>query len=207
MTALAADRRRRAATYVVLIALGVFYAASLAIFVRADHRAVGMPRADAPPVPIVLSVPMGVGEGGCGECRRSGWAAPEQDSTWTTKETATLIFSAPTAPELDARELILDIDAAAFLPRGARRTLSVSIGGEIVGVAEFLPADPMNGAFCSGGHCVHSFRVPERLVRAGPTLRIELRMASIGSPRKHFLSPDPRELGVAVRSVSLRLAE
>jgi hypothetical protein len=208
MTAIAADRRRRAVTYVVLIALGVVYAASLAIFARAERRPAGMPRADtAPPVPIVLSVPMRVGEGGCGECRRSGWGAPAPDWTWTTKETATLIFSAPTAPELDMRELILDIDAVAFFPRALRRTLVVSIGGEVVGEAEFLPTDPMNGAFFAGGHSVHSFRLPGRLVTAAPTLLIELRMASAGSPRQHFISPDPHEFGVAVRSVSLRIAE
>jgi hypothetical protein len=207
MTGFAVDRRR-AATYVVLIALGVAYATSLAIFLRADRRPAGMPRADAlPPVPIVLSVPMRVGDGGCGECRRSGWSVPERDWTWTTKETATLIFSAPTAQDLDARELTLDIDAAAFLPRAARRTLRVSIGGEGVGEVEFLPTDPMNDAFFTGGHSVHSFRVPGRLVTAGPTLPIELRMASVGSLRKYFMSPDPRELGVAVRSVSLRVAE
>ena len=36
MTGFAVDRRRRAATYAVLLALGLIYTASLAIFVRAD---------------------------------------------------------------------------------------------------------------------------------------------------------------------------
>ncbi len=207
MTSLAADRRRHLATWVVLVALGVLYAVSLAIFVRADHRAVGMPPADAPLVPIVLSAPMQVGYGGCGGCRQSGWAAPGKDWTWTTKETATLIFSAPTAPELDARELILDVDAGAFLPRGARRTLRVSVDAEVVGRVDFLATDPMNDAFFGGGHFVHSFRVPGRLMTASPIFRIELRMPSIGSPRTLFLWPDRRELGIAVRSVSLRVAE
>jgi hypothetical protein len=118
-----------------------------------------------------------------------------------------LIYLVPTAPGLEARELVLDIDAGAFVPRNVRRTLRVSIGGEVVGEAEFLSTDRANGAFFGGEHFVHSFRVPGRLVTAGPTVLIELHMESVGSPRKHFVSPDRRELGVAVRSVSLRVAE
>lgn len=207
MTDLAADRRRRAATYVVLIALGVAYAASLAIFVRTDRRPPGVPRADVqPPPPIPLSEPVRIGYGGCGGCRRSGWAAPDQDWAWTIDDTATLAFSAPTAPGLEARELVFDIDAGAFLPRDARRTLRVSIGGEVVGVVQFLATDPMNIVFFSGGHFLHSFRVPGRLMTGGPSVLIELHMATIGSPRQHYLAADRRELGVAVRSVSFRIA-
>jgi hypothetical protein len=208
MTGLVVDRRRRAATYAVLIALGLAYAASLAIFVRADRGLADMPAIDAlPPVAITLSVPMRIDSGGCRECRRSGWSSADRDWTWTIKDTATLIFLAPAVPGLDARELILDVDAGAFLPRKARRTLRVSVNGEVVGEAEFLPTDPMNGAFFGGEHFVHSFRVPGRLVTAAPTVLIELHMASIGSPRTHYLMADRRELGVAVRSVSLRVAE
>jgi hypothetical protein len=208
MTGLAVDRRRRAATYAVLIALGLAYAASLAIFVRADRGPAGTPRTDTlPPVEIALSVPIRVGSGGCRECRRSGWSRADRDWTWTIEDTATLIFLAPAAPGLDARELILDVDAGAFLPRKARRTLRVSINGEVVGEAQFLPTDPMNGAFFGGAHFIHSFQVPGRLVTAAPTVLIELHMPSIGSPRAHYLWADRRELGVAVRSVSFRIAE
>ena len=49
------------------------------------------------------------------------------------KDSATLMFAPPNAPGLEARELVLDIDAGAFLLRDTRRTLRVSIGGEVVG--------------------------------------------------------------------------
>jgi hypothetical protein len=204
MTGFAVDRRRPAVTYAVLVALGLVYTASLAIFALADRRPAGVTDA-LPPVPIALSVPMRVAYGGCKQCRRSGWGAVERDWTWTTGETATLIFAAPAVPGLDARELILDVDAVAFLGRTAR-TLRVSIGGEVVGEAQF-PVDPMNGAFFTGQHFVHSFQVPGRLLMAAPTVLIELHMASIGTPRMYYLNSDRRELGVAVRSVSFRIAE
>lgn len=206
MTEIAADWRRRAATYVVLIALGVAYAASLAVFVRADRRPPGAPRGNVQrPPPIPLSEPVRIGDGGCGGCRRSGWAAPEQDWAWTIEDSATLMFATPNAPGLEARELVLDIDAGAFLPRDARRTLRVSIGGEVVGVVEFLATDPKNAALFAGGHFVHSFEVAGRLI--GPNVLIELYMPSIGSPRRYYLGADRRELGVAVRSVSLRIVQ
>jgi hypothetical protein len=208
MTGIVADLRRHAPTYVVLIALGLFYAASLAIFVRSDRKAAGVSRANAHSlVPIVLSEPLRIGYFGCGECRRSGWAAPQADWTWTIKDTATLMFSPPAAPGLDARALVFAIDAAAFLPRDARRTLRVSIGGEVLGEVRFLAADPANRAFFSGEHFVHSFRVPARLLTARPAVEIELHMASVGSPRMYDWSTDRHELGVAVRSVAFGPAE
>jgi hypothetical protein len=207
MTGLVIDRCRRAATYAVLIALAVAYAASLAIFARTDRRPAGVPRADVQsPLPIPLSQPVRIGDGGCAGCRRSGWAAPAQDWAWTIDDVATLAFAAPTARGLEARELVFDIDAGAFLPRGARRTLRVSIGGEVVGEVQFAATDPMNVAFFSGGHFVHSLPVPGRLVTAGPSVLIEFHMASIGSPRQYYLAADRRELGVAVRSVSFGIA-
>jgi len=160
-----------------------------------------------PPPPVALSEPVRIGYGGCGGCRRSGWAAPEQDWAWAIDDTATLAFSVPTAPGLGAHALVLDIDAGAFLPRDARRTLRVSIGGDVVGVAQFDAADPENAAFFTGGHFVHSFKVPGRLMTAGPSVLIALHMPSIGSPRRHYLGADRRELGVAVRSVSLRIVQ
>ena len=99
MTAIVADRRRHAATYVVVIALGLFYAVSLAIFVRTDRSASTVLRVEGqPPVPLVLSQPVLIGYYGCGPCRRSGWSAPEADWTWTIADTATLIFAAPPVP-------------------------------------------------------------------------------------------------------------
>jgi hypothetical protein len=208
MTAFAVDRGRRAATYAVLFALGVVYAGSLAIFVRTDRRPPVVSRRDVgPPVPIALSVPMRIG--GCGECRRSGWSAPEADWTWTTKETATVVVSRPAIPELHGREFVVvfEFDAGAFVIRDMRRTLRVSINGEAVGEVQFRASDPVNSAFFAGGHFVHSFQVPERLVTAAPTLLIELHMALIGSPRTYYLTTDRRQVGVAVRSVTLKIAE
>jgi hypothetical protein len=165
-------------------------------------------RIDAQPTdPIVLSEPVPVGYYGCGGCRRSGWGAPRADWTWTIMDTATLTFAAPAAPGLAGRELVFEIDAAAFLPRDARRTLRVAVGGEVLGEVQFLAADPLNGAFFKGGHFMHSLRVPARRVTAGPTVEIELHMASVGSPRMYDWSTDRHALGVAVRSVAFRLAE
>ena len=118
-----------------------------------------------------------------------------------------VIFAPPAVPGLDARELILDIDAAPFLIRGMRRTLRVSIGAEVVGEVQFLATDPMIPAFFTGGHLVNSFQVPGRLVTAAPTVLIELHMAPVGTPRMYYLNSDRRELGVAVRSVTFRIAE
>jgi hypothetical protein len=206
MTGFSADWRRRAATYAVLFALGVLYAGSLAIFVRTDRRPPVVSRRDVgPPVPIALSVPMRIA--GCGECRRSGWSAPEADWTWTTNETATLVFSLPATPGLHGRELVFELDAGAFVIRDMRRTLRVSLNGEAVGEVQFRASDPINSAFFAGGHFVHSFQVPERLVTAASTLLIELHMVLIGSPRKYYLTTDRRQLGVAVRSVTLRPSE
>jgi hypothetical protein len=208
MTGFVVDQRRRAAIWAVLIALGFVYAASLAVFVRADRSAAGPSRIYVqPPVPIILSAPVRIGYGGCGECRHSGWGAPVADWTWTIKDTATLIFAAPTAPGLDARGLVLEIDAGAFLPGDARRTLRVTIGGEVVGEEQLLASDPDNAAFFAGGHFFHSFPVPGKLVTSNPTVLIELHMASIGSPRDHEWSTDRRKLGVAVRSVAFRPAD
>jgi hypothetical protein len=208
MTAIVADRRRHAATYAVVTALGLFYAVSLAIFVRTDRSASTVLRVEAqPPVPLVLSQPVLIGYYGCGPCRRSGWSAPEADWTWTIADTATLIFAAPPVPRLEAQELVLDIDAGAFVPRDMRRTLRVSVGGEAVGEMQFLPTDPMNGAFFSGAHFVHSFRVPGRLMAAGPTVEIGLHMKRVGPPRMYIWSTEHRQIGVAVRSASIRIAQ
>jgi hypothetical protein len=49
--------------------------------------------------------------------------------------------------------------------------------------------------------------VPGRLLTAAPMVLIELHMASIGTPRMYYLNSDRRELGVAVRSLSFRIAE
>jgi hypothetical protein len=228
MSAIVLDRRRHAATYVVLVALGLFYAVSLAIFVRTDRSASTVLRVEGqPPVRLVLSQPVLIGYYGCGPCRRSGWSAPEADWSWTIADTATLIFAPPAVPGLDtkgldakgldargldargleAQDLVLDIDAGAFLPRDMRRTLRVAVGGEPVGEVQFLPADPMNDAFFSGAHFVHSFRVPGRLMVAGPIVEIGLHMARVGPPRMHYWSTERRQIGVAVRSVSVRIAQ
>ena len=211
MSAIVLDRRRHAATYVVLVALGLFYAVSLAIFVRADRRASTVLRIDAqPPVPIVLS----------SRCRSTVTGVGHADARAGPRRSG-LDLDDRRHRDVDLRAArragtrCAGADARLFRHRCrdpfSRATCDARCASrsaaELVGEVQFLPTDPMNHAFFTGAHFVHSFRVPGRLMMAAPIVLIELHMAPVGPPRMHSWSTDRRQLGVAVRSVTVRIAQ
>lgn len=122
----------------------------------------------------------------------SGWSVAEREHTWTDGKLARLRLNLDTPPQED---LTLSIDAAALSPNGSRpQEITVTINKTNVAQWSVLH----RGRFDA--------RVPATAMARGKAL-IDFHIGEPVSPAKQGTSPDQRELGLAVYSLTLQPGE
>jgi hypothetical protein len=191
-----------------LIGLGLFQVASFAYFLK-NSRDFLLARAETSTAAAEIAIPGEVflGLNGCFACLRSGWGGPSGFGVMAQRRDAVLALRLPATARSDGRDLVLVLDAAAFVPEvlGQRR-LSVLANGTPIAELEFPPGDPRTERFIWNGESVlHRIVVPHAVVVQSPILLLTLQMA-VASPRQLGLGADPRPMGIAVRSVALSSA-
>ena len=191
-----------------LVGLGMFQIASFVYFLN-ESRDFLLAQAETSTAAGDIAIPgaVSLGPDGCFPCLRSGWGSGGF-GVMSQRENAVLALRLPAAARTDGRDLVVALDAAAFAPPAlGRRLLRVAANGTPVAEVEFPSGDSRTERFLQNGESVlHRVVVPHALVVQSPILLLTLQMA-VASPRQLGLGPDPRPMGIAVRSVGLTFAD
>jgi hypothetical protein len=128
-----------------------------------------------------------------GNARRfftSGWSEPEPEYCWTNGSVAELNLP---VPPLEGTDLILTAQLSAHVStRTTAQLARISVNGALTG--QWLVRGP-------GLHHVIVF---ERHFAGRDRLQLQFELPRAFSPQAHGLSADPRVLGLAFRSLTLR---
>jgi hypothetical protein len=123
-------------------------------------------------------------DGNGGPFKGSGWSTPEPGHTWSDSPSANLAFQLePSSNSLTLRMKLTGLVKAPELPH---QPVEVEANGTRIASWQ-VAADADFTAV-----------IPAELVKAGGTLRIELRIPQSTSPKKLGLSSDERSLGVSL---------
>lgn len=152
--------------------------------------------------PITLvSFNLSAGGGGT-QFMASGWSVPEDAFTWTEGKTSEIVVPAEALPATFAaddtgRGWQLDLTAWAFLPniRSGLR-VDVSVNG--------VPVDTLEFSLADGGDQPRLYSIDlGDTWSIGDSLMVRLEIDDPRSPAEMGVSPDERQLGIAVSSVSI----
>lgn len=121
--------------------------------------------------------------------RVEGWHKPEHTHTWTKGRAAALHFTIPESP--GDLELSLDLDPF-VCPTLTTQIVTLVLNGATLAEYELDSRRSLK------------LPIPRRLVQ--PQMRFELHLPRASSPAAQGLSADPREIAVALRSLTLAVA-
>lgn len=143
-----------------------------------------------------VAVDLGAGQDGT-DSLKSGWEQPKHDFVWTTSPEALIQVPAPDPPE----DLLLYLELLCVVRRDEDdRSLTVAVDGTVVHV-EPLARFPA----CWVPHTLR-VDVPRELI-TGDNVSVSLELPYLLTPQEGgFDIQDERPLGVAVKSLTLRLA-
>lgn len=116
----------------------------------------------------------------------AGWGTPERDGTWAIGQEAALRL--PAAALRDGATVTLDVTA--FVPPQLTQTLTIAADGREV-VSRALP----------NGSSSLRLAVADLGPATGETIRLDLRMTALESPRSHDMGDDDRLLSVKLRAI------
>jgi hypothetical protein len=122
---------------------------------------------------------------------REGWSAPERDFAWSLGQISRLEFQVN-----PPRAFRLALDMTAFVPFAhSAQEVEVRAGGHVVGQFEF-------SARANQGE--RELNVPAEAISSEGRVALVLSVRNPVSPASLGVSPDPRPLGVALRSIRVQ---
>jgi hypothetical protein len=146
----------------------------------------GAPRLE-PGVPLMFTEANGAL---AGSSLGEGWSAPEREFTWSTGPSSSLAVRVP-----GRGPFRLALEIGAFVPKAEHtQRVDVIVRGEPVARLDFS---------AERNFATRTIEVPAAGTGGGATVAIEFRVAEPRSPQSVGYSPDPRPLGVMLRSITL----
>jgi hypothetical protein len=140
--------------------------------------------------PYKLGTKLVFGSGGNGEAYRgAGWSAAEPGHTWSDKPSATLTFQLE--PAKDALTLRMRLTGMVKAPELPYQPVEVEANGRLI------------ASWQVGAESDFTAVIPAELVKAGGTLRIQLKIPKSTSPKKLGLGSDDRFLGVSLSELEI----
>lgn len=133
---------------------------------------------------------------------QDGWSTPEETFTWTVGETARLLIPAEALPAPGAPQTgwTFALESWAFLPNSrSNLRVEVTANGTAVGALEY--------ALAEGGHemTMRSLDLGDAW-SPGEPLALTFEIDDPRSPSEMGVSPDDRRLGIAVSTITVRVA-